>query len=90
MTATDTNRKKFLIELLKLSNSEIECVYEKPGSKKIGHYVPATNIPIISAQKLFDLKNKPEVILNLAWHIPNEINDFLKKNHVHSKIINII
>ncbi len=69
-------RAAILIELLKLSRNEIECVYEKPGSKKIGHYVPSTNIPIISAQKLFDLKKKPEVILNLAWHIQDEIKDF--------------
>ena len=83
-------RAAILIELLKLSSNEIECVYEKPGSKKIGHYVPATKIPIISAKKLFELKKKPEVILNLAWHIPDEIKGFLKKNDVHSKVVNII
>ncbi len=83
-------RAAILIELLKLSSREIECVYEKPGSKKIGHFVPATNIPIVSAQKLFELEKKPEVILNLAWHIPDEIKGFLKINNVHSKIINII
>ena len=83
-------RAAILIELLKLTSNEIECVYEKPGSKKIGHYVPSTDIPIISAQKLFELKKKPEVIINLAWHIPNEIKDFLNKNQVYSKIINII
>ena len=83
-------RAAILIELLKLSRNEIECVYEKPGSKKIGHYVPATNIPIVSANELFKLKKKPEVILNLAWHIPDEIEDFLNKNNVHSKIISII
>ena len=83
-------RAAILIELLKLSRNEIECVYEKPGSKKIGHYVPATNIPIVSAKELFKLEKKPEVILNLAWHIPDEIKDFLNKNNVYSKIINII
>ncbi len=83
-------RAAILIELLKLSRNEIECVYEKPGSKKIGHYVPATNIPIVSAKELFELEKKPEVILNLAWHIPGEIKDFLNKNNVNSKIINII
>ena len=83
-------RAAILIELLKLSRNEIDCVYEKPGSKKIGHYVPGTNIPIVSAKELFELEKKPEVILNLAWHIPDEIKDFLNKNNVHSKIISII
>mgnify|MGYP001199209533 CR=1 FL=1 len=83
-------RAAILIELLKLTENEIKCVYEKPGSKKIGHYVPATNIPIISAKELFELKDKPEFILNLAWHIPNEIENFLRLNKVDSKIINIL
>ena len=83
-------RAAILIELLKLSTREIECVYEKPGSKKIGHYVPSTNIPIVSAKNLFELDKKPEVILNLAWHIPEEIKDFLNRNNVYSKIINIL
>ncbi len=83
-------RAAILIELLKLTSSEIECVYEKPGSKKIGHYVPGTKIPIISAKNLFELEKKPEFIINLAWHIPDEIKAFLKHNNVDSKIINII
>ena len=83
-------RAAILIELLKLSSNEIKCVYEKPGSKKIGHYVPSTTIPIISAKELFELEKKPEVILNLAWHIPDEIKNFLNKNNVYSKVINII
>tara|TARA_Y100001968_G_C19390760_1_gene735439 strand:+ start:381 stop:1601 length:1221 start_codon:yes stop_codon:yes gene_type:complete len=83
-------RAAILIELLKLSRHEIECVYEKPGSKKIGHYVPSTKIPIVSSKELFELEKKPEVILNLAWHIPDEIKDFLLQNDVNSKIINII
>ena len=83
-------RAAILIELLNLSKNEIQCVYEKPGSKKIGHYVPGTNIPIISSKELFSLQKKPKVILNLAWHIPDEIKAFLKKNSVDSEVINII
>tara|TARA_B100000700_G_scaffold299502_1_gene366636 strand:+ start:2669 stop:3889 length:1221 start_codon:yes stop_codon:yes gene_type:complete len=83
-------RAAILIELLKLSKNEIKCVYEKPGSKKIGHYVPGTNIPIVSAKELFEMTNKPKFIINLAWHIPDEIKGFLKQNNVYSEIINII
>ncbi len=83
-------RAAILIELLQLDKNEIKCVYEKPGSKKIGHFVPGTSIPIVSSKELFELDNKPEVILNLAWHIPNEIKEFLIQNDVNSRIVNII
>ena len=46
-------RAAILVALLELSESEIECVYEKPGSLKVGHYVPGTRIPIRSDEELF-------------------------------------
>ena len=82
-------RAAILIKMLGLSEENLSCVYEITGSKKTGYYVPGTRIKIKPEKELFDLKNKPEVILNLAWHIPNEVRDNLQKNGIHSKVIDI-
>lgn len=81
-------RAAILVKLLELDETHIEAVYEKPGSMKIGHYVPGTNIPIGSDEALLQKKN--EVILNLAWHISDEISEYLSANGVKSKIIDIL
>ena len=41
-------RAAILIKLLNLDEQSIEAVYEKPGSMKIGCYLPGTRIPIKS------------------------------------------
>ncbi|MDC3074227.1 NAD-dependent epimerase/dehydratase family protein [Candidatus Pelagibacter sp.] len=71
------------------SKNHIKCIYEKPNSLKIGHYVPNTNIPIISDNKLNRI-NKKDVIINFAWHIKKEIKEYLIKKKINNKIINII
>jgi hypothetical protein len=68
------------VTLLGLTEYEIEAVYEKPGSLKIGHYLPGTRIPIRSDEQLFPRLNKAETLLNLAWHIPNEISNYLAEH----------
>ena len=60
-------------------------MYERPGSKKIGNYVPSTRIPIRSDEILFKNKKKYKVILNFAWHISNEIKDYLRKKVLMEK-----
>jgi hypothetical protein len=82
-------RAAILIKLLGLDESSIECVYERPGSMKIGHYLPGTRIPIKSDDELFALPDSPPVIINLAWHISAEINDFLRKQGFCGEIIDI-
>jgi SAM-dependent methyltransferase len=82
-------RAAILIKLLGLDESSIECVYERPGSMKIGHYLPGTRIPIKSDDELFALPDSPPVIINLAWHISVEINDFLRKQGFCGEIIDI-
>jgi SAM-dependent methyltransferase len=82
-------RSAILIKLLELDESSIECVYERPGSMKIGHYLPGTRIPIKSDDELFSTSEFPPVILNLAWHIKDEIHGFLKKQGFLGEIIDI-
>ena len=76
------------IKLLELTEEHIECVCEKPGSVKVGHYVPGTRIPIKSDDAL-DIQNE-KGILNNAWHISTEIENYLKSLGFKGKFINII
>jgi len=83
-------RAAILVKLLGLDSDSIETTYEKPGSMKIGHYLPGTRIPIESDDKLFLRMQKLEVILNLAWHIPKEIENYLKENNFRGRIVHVI
>ena len=82
-------RASILINYLKLNNKHIKKIFEKPKSLKIGHYVPNTNIPIISDNKLKFL-DKNAVIINFAWHINSEIKKYLREKKIKNKIINIL
>ena len=82
-------RAAILFKLLAIDGDFISAVYEKPGSKKIGHYVPGTRIPIVSEEELFagDV-SKP--IVNLAWHIPKEIHGYLTEHGYKGPVIEIL
>jgi hypothetical protein len=83
-------RAAILIKLLGLNEESISAVYEKPGSLKIGHYVPGTRIPIRSDDELFALPDKTRPLLNLAWHIPGEIRGYLAKHGYTGPVIDIL
>jgi hypothetical protein len=79
-------RAAILMKILRLTEREIQCVYERPGSMKIGHYVPGTRIPIVSDNQMsLDLP----IILNLAWHISEEVRSYLRDQGFRGKIIDI-
>lgn len=81
-------RAAILVKMLDLTTNEISSVYEKPGSKKIGNYVPGTQIKIKSDD---DIKyDDEELILNLAWHIEAEIRAYLQSKGFEGKIVNIL
>jgi SAM-dependent methyltransferase len=82
-------RAAILVKLLGLNDQSISAVYEKPGSMKIGHYVPGTRIPICSDEDLFSMPDKSVPLLNLAWHIPREIRDYLTEHGYLGPIIDI-
>jgi hypothetical protein len=81
-------RAAILIKLLNLDSKSISTVYEKPGSMKIGHFVPGTNIPIRSDDELLS-EPIPPVILNLAWHISKEIRNYLIDQGFNGEIVDI-
>lgn len=83
-------RAAILVKLLGLNEESISAVYEKPGSLKIGHYLPGTRIPIRSDEDLFALPDKSLPLLNLAWHIPREICSYLTEHGYTGPIIDIL
>ena len=82
-------RAAILIKLLSLDENHISAVYEIKGSIKVGHYVPGTRIPIYPEKDLYSSENNNQPILNLAWHIPNEVRKNLEKNKFKGKVLDI-
>jgi SAM-dependent methyltransferase len=78
------------IKLLGLNEEQIEAVYEKPGSAKIGHYVPGTRIPILSDDNFEHINRDDQPLLNLAWHIRDEIHSYVRQRGYSGPIIEII
>jgi len=83
-------RAAILIKLLGLDETTMPFVCEKPGSMKIGCYIPGTRIPIISDDDFFQGQEKPAIIFNLAWHISKEIELYLRSHGFQGKIIDIL
>lgn len=81
-------RGAILIKLLDLDENLISAVYERSGSKKIGNYVPGTRIEIKDENELFQQKTDAP-ILNIAWHIKEEIHKYLLNNANIKNIIDI-
>lgn len=81
-------RASILLNLLNADVQIISEIYEKAGSPKIGHYAPGSRIPIISDDD-FDYTNRAPII-NLAWHIPSEISNYLRSKGYSGNIINIL
>ncbi|WP_249780621.1 class I SAM-dependent methyltransferase [Bradyrhizobium sp. dw_78] len=83
-------RAAILVKLLGLTEKEIVAVHEKPGSIKVGHYVPGTRIPIVSDDALFALEPQTKPLLNLAWHISGEIRQYLSEHGYKGPVIDVL
>ena len=83
-------RAAILVKLLGLDEDLISAVYEKPGSLKIGHYLPGTRIPIQSDKDLISASDKTLPLLNLAWHIPDEIRRYMSELGYEGEIIDVL
>lgn len=82
-------RASVIINFLGLNLKFISAAFEKPNSKKIGFYIPGTKIPILSDNKISNLKDK-SVFINLAWHITKEIKNYMKNYNKNFKIFDIL
>ena len=77
------------IKLLGLDHTSIKAVYEKPGSGKIGHYIPGTRIPILSDDD-FPAEDRRKPLVNMAWRIADEIETYLRGRGFSAEIIRIV
>ncbi len=80
-------RASIIINYLNLNSSHIRATYEKSGSPKINNFIPGTDIPIMDETELF--KKSPPIILNLAWHIHDEICNYINKFSPNSRVVKI-
>ncbi|WP_036196738.1 methyltransferase domain-containing protein [Mariprofundus ferrooxydans] len=83
-------RAAILVKILGLDENFISAVYEKPGSLKIGHYLPGTRIPILSDENLMESGDRTLPLLNLAWHIPVEIRHYMSELGYEGDIIDVL
>lgn len=79
-------RASILINLLELKQEFHPMVFEKPGSKKIGHYIPGTRAVITSDQEWIGQAVQPEGIIVWAWHIFPEIEKYLRENGYRGRL----
>lgn len=80
-------RAAILVKLLGLGAEHLRATYEKPGSPKIGHYIPGTRIPILTDDQF---PTAAPVAINLAWHISREIRDYLRSRGYAGEVIDIL
>lgn len=83
-------RAAILVKLLGLTDKDLEAVYEKPGSPKIGNYLPGTRIPILADDALFGMPDQSLPVLNLAWHITQEIRLYMAEHRYLGPVIDIL
>jgi D-mycarose 3-C-methyltransferase len=83
-------RAAVVVRLLGLDTDVIAAIHEKPGSLKLGHYVPGTRIPIVSDDELFALEDQSRPLLNFAWHISAEIRAYLTANGYKGPVIDVL
>lgn len=79
-------RAAILTTLLEISTDDLVCVYEKPGSLKLNHYVPGTRIPVVSDDRWISGEEQPDGMLILGWHIVDEIAEYVRKLGYNGRI----
>lgn len=79
------SRATTLVNYVGINNDLIKCIFEIKGSKKIGHYLPGTKIPILeeSAKSI----KKFKYLLIFSWHIKDEIIKNLRNKGYKGKFI---
>ena len=65
------SRSSTLVSYAGLNEQDLLMVAELKNSEKIGRYMPGTKIPIVEESEA--LRNNPDYLLLLSWHISQEI-----------------
>ncbi len=78
-------RSNTLLGFTTINHTILDYLVEKKGSPKIGLYTPGTHIPIVDES--FILKDNPDYILVLSWHIGEELIKKIKDSGYKGKFI---
>ena len=62
----------------------------KAWTLKVGHFLPGTRIPIVSDDAFLSPPEDRRPLVNMAWHIPDEISSYMKTAGFDGEIINIV
>ena len=81
-------RASILVNYFGIDESLISATYEKSESPKIGHYIPGTRIPILDERMFFADSGAP-ILVNLAWHIRDEIRQYVQAKGFAGKLVEI-
>jgi len=65
-------RASVIIHYFSFIKDHISYIAEQSTSLKLGHYIPGTNIQIIDSKQM--KKNKPDILIVLAWHLFDPIH----------------
>ena len=79
-------RAAILAHLLEVNCQDQPLVYEKPGSLKIGHYMPGTRIEIVSDERWINGSDVPDAMLIWAWHISDEVARYIRAQGFQGKL----
>jgi hypothetical protein len=81
-------RASVIINYYGVDEALIGAAYERSASPKVGYYIPGTRIPIVDEAEFFAKPDAP-VIVNLAWHIRDEIHRYMRAKGYTGKILEI-
>ena len=71
------SRATTLVNYTGITKEIVDCICEVNNSYKVGHYMPGTNIPVVSEKIIF--KKKPEYLLLCHGISSKELINNLKK-----------
>ena len=66
-------RASILLHYYNTLPQKLDYIAEQPKSKKINFYAPGTDLKIISSNYM--RKNKPDIVVILAWHLFDSIHN---------------
>ena len=70
-------RGNTLLNFMKINHHHLDYLGERSSSPKIGLYSPGTHIPIVDEARI--IKEQPETLLVLSWHIADELIPMMRK-----------
>ena len=80
------SRASTLVSYCGLSADDLDCVYEAPGSHKLGKYMPGARIEIRPEPEVFS-DGYPDVLLLLSHHVGHELSEAVKLKGYRGKFI---